>query len=147
MHGVYRSRLSERTIVEDGKSLHNRGHAFVWSAFSLAAAYAFCDSGLARLASLGNKRLNSIWRDCEDSAEWLRSNQVDHKNLLEVASCVTARPWGLTLEASLASQSHSQWTELADAVFRAAGDHGWLDGDGCHHLLAISVAVWLLAIV
>ena len=39
------------------------------------------------------------------------------------------------------------WTCLADAVFRVAGDHGWLDGDGCHHRLAISVAVWLLASV
>jgi hypothetical protein len=44
-------------------------------------------------------RLSSIWPDCDGSIELPRSNQVGHKNLLEAASCVTARLVGSALVA------------------------------------------------
>jgi hypothetical protein len=126
---------------------HNCRHVFVSCASFLAAARATFDYGLARRGRLGDKRLNSIWRDCDGSVGLPRSNPVGHKNLLEGASCVTARQPGSAPAASLESQPRQRWPELADVVYRVARDHGWLDGDGCHHLPATSVAVWLPATV
>ena len=63
---------------------------------------AICVLDRERTASHCGKCLNSISRDCDGMAESVRSNPVDHKNLWELVSCVTAREmagprWNRTL--------------------------------------------------
>jgi hypothetical protein len=79
--------LSGGTINEDREACHNSGQGI--GIFEREHAIYAADH--ERVASHFGKRLSSISHDFDGTAESVRNNLADRKNLSELTSCVTAR--------------------------------------------------------
>lgn len=133
------------TILEEPKQLHNCGQAYVSDAVFLGIVPTASELDLAPCASPDNSHLSSISRDCADYPVLPHSNRGDHKNFLEVASCVTA-PRVRQLRYS--PPGKRTWRSVAVAASaRACGDPVLAHVDGCRGYCAIAVVAWLLASV
>jgi hypothetical protein len=91
--------------------------------------------------------LSSIWLDCDRLIALAHSSQVDHKNLLEAVSCVTAREAELALELVTRLVPLKRLPEQAHVVSRDALDRGRTDDDDYRGWIATAADAWLLASV